>query len=472
MQQATHFLEEIKTLFKNSGNSSALLEALLSKCFSQQPIKQDVRTVYCRSGIIQLMLLIKLMSIPTLHKFLRTDLYHLVHFGKDLIYRVRKSCQINWRRILINTAFQNSLGVDSETGGNAWAMPCFILDDTDLPKRGKHIEGIGRIFSHVTGKYQLGFKCLNLAFWSGKHLLHVDFSLHAELGKAGTQGMTKKELSNRYQKERRSGTAGRVREEELFDKKSDSALRMLKRAIAKGFKASYILADSWFFSGNLVKLARNTGIGLLTRPKFNQWKYIYDERKYTMGALIRKVRYQKRKWSRQLQMHHVTVTVHFQGVPLKVFFYKEKKRGTKWHALISTDRTIGAIQAYKIYQNRWAIEVSYKEMKQHLQLGKCPARDFDAQIADITITLVAYNHLSQVKAVNEYESIGHLFAEISRQQLTPTLMQRFWSEFYTALKEVARLVNTNFEELLEKAVSSMTFMRDWQRASQLLTSET
>ncbi len=60
------------------------------------------------------------------------------------------------------------------------AQPCFILDDTDLPKRGKAIEFIGRIFSHVTHRYGLGFKCMNLAYWSGKHLLHLDFSLHVE----------------------------------------------------------------------------------------------------------------------------------------------------------------------------------------------------------------------------------------------------------------------------------------------------
>jgi hypothetical protein len=253
----------------------------------------------------------------------------------------------------LHNSYSCSQGIEIEEGEIAcWSKPCFILDDTDILKRGKLIEGIGKVFSHVTGKYLLGFKCLNLAYWSGKHLLHVDFSLHAESGKSGTQGMTKKELSKRYQKDRRTGTAGHTREKELFDKKSDCALRMLKRAIAKGFKASYILADSWFFSVKLVRLALKSGIGLITRPKFNQWKYVYSGRKYTMGALIRKVRYQKRKWNKQLQMHHVTVTVQFQGEFLKVFFYKAKKRGTKWQALISTDKSIGALQAYKIYQNR------------------------------------------------------------------------------------------------------------------------
>lgn len=472
MKQATHFLEEIKTLFKNSGTSASLLEAQLTKCCSWQ-IKQDVRSVYSRSGIIQLMILMKLMSIPSIHRLLRTELCQLIPFGKDLIYRVRKSCKLNWRNILLfnsNKCIQGIAMGEQETA--CWSKPCFILDDTDVLKRGKHIEGIGKVFSHVTGKYVLGFKCLNLAYWSGKHLLHVDFSLHAESGKSGTQGMTKKQLRKRYQKNRKEGTAGHTRERELFDKKSDCALRMLTRAIKKGFKASYILADSWFFSSKLAQLALNSSIGLISRPKFNKWKYVYADKPYTMGKLIRKVRYEKRKWNRDLRMHHVTVTVYFQGIPLKVFFYKEKKRGTKWQALLSTDRTLGAIQAYKTYQNRWAIEVSYKELKQHLNFGKCQARDFDAQIADTTITLAAYNHLSQVKAINAYESIGHLFDEVSRQQLSPTLMQRFWNEFYSVIKQIASLVNTNFDELLEHAIRSTTFLKDWQRINHLLTSET
>ena len=471
MAQATNFLEEIKTLFKNSGKSSTLLNAQLNRCTFQK-IRQDLRAVHSRSLVIQLMILMKLMDIPTIHRFMSTEFQKFVPFGKDLLYRIKKNCKINWRKILLTQSYKSGGEIEQEGKEDASAKTCFIIDDTDLPKRGKCIEFIGRIYSHVTHKYGLGFKCLNLAYWSGKHLLHVDFTLHVEPGKLGNQGMSKKDLNKRYCKERKAESAGYSRTEELFEKKTDSAIKMLRRAMAQGFKAAYILADSWFFSQKLVNFAIQRSIHLVTRPKFNHWKYMFEGKNYTMGELVKKVRYNKRKWNRKLRMHHVTATIIFKAVHLKVFFYKEKKRGSKWQAIITTDKSLGANQAYEIYQNRWTIEVSYKELKQHLGFGKCSSRDFDAQISDITMCLAAYNHLSQVKAVNDYQSIGNLFDEISRQQLSPTLMQRFWNELYAAIQEIAALVDTNFDVLLKRIITSTTFAKNWQRVNLLLTSET
>ena len=91
--------------------------------------------------------------------------------------------------------------------------------------------------------------------------------------------------------------------------------------------------------------------------------------------------------------------VMFGNNDLSLFFYKERKRNSQWQAIISTDKRIGAIQTYKIYQNRWAKEVSFKELKQHLGYGKCQSRDFEAQISDATHTLMAYNYLSHLKAL-------------------------------------------------------------------------
>lgn len=177
-------------------------------------------------------------------------------------------------------------------------------------------------------------------------------------------------------------------------------MRMMKRAIKEGFVASYILADSWFFSSELVQFAISNGLHLISHPKWYNWKYIYEGKSYTLGELVKKLQRQKKyKNSRQLQMKTVTVFVVFKGQSMKLFFYKDNKRGSKWNALITTDKALGAVQAFKVYQNRWSIEVSYKEINQHLGNGKCQSRDFDAQISDAPLTLMAYNQLSHQKAI-------------------------------------------------------------------------
>ena len=247
---------------------------------------------------------------------------------------------------------------------------------------------------------------------------------------------------------------------------------MMRRALATGFQAAYVLADSWFFSSRLASFALSKGIVLISRPKFNRWKYGLGGKYYTIGELVNKVRRGKKKWNKQLRLHHISAVVNFQGLKLKIFFYKEKKRGTKWQAIITTDLKLGAIQAYKVYQNRWTIEVSYKELKQHLGFGACQSRDFDAQISDLTMSLMAYNYLSQIKALNEYQSIGALFKEVSHRWLSPNLMQRFWSQLYLAIQNMAVLIQKDFNELLGIVMSNCNFFQEWHRINMNLGAET
>ena len=472
LSKATDFFNDLKTLFENSGETTSIVYRQLLKC-SYDRIPQHSQAIHCRQSIIRFLTLMKIADMPTVHRCINSDLGSLLPFCKDLLYKIKNDFRINWRRLLLKQAYGTMESIVQEQMDDSTAQPCFILDDTDLPKRGKAIEFIGRIFSHVTHRYGLGFKCMNLAYWSGKHLLHLDFSLHVELGKKKNQGLTKKELLHRYSKSREVGSAGYVRAKETLDNKISSSIKMLRRAIAIGFQASYILADSWFFCSKLVKFTEGKDLDLITRPKFNNWKYDYNGQPFTLGALINKLRYKKkRKWNKKLRMHHITVPVMFQGTPITLFFYKEKKRGTPWQAIVSTNRKLGAIQAYRIYQNRWPIEVSYKELKQLLGFGKCQSRDFDGQISDLTCCLMAYNHLSSIKALTKYQSIGLLFHKVSKNWISPNLMQRFWNHLFQIIQQIAALVDKNFNDLLNIAMNKSSFFTDWKNIQINLGAET
>src|SRR5690606_17412986 len=156
-------------------------------------------------------------------------LNHFVSVGKDVFYKVRNSSYFNWRQMLLKNALDSLNGIEVEDSTQANLQPCFIIDDSDLPKRGKTMELIGKIFSHVSRQYHLGYKCLNLAFWSGKHLVHVDFSLHIENTQKGNQGMTKQDLAKRYGVKRSVKSYGHLRIKEAVIKKTDSAIKMMRR---------------------------------------------------------------------------------------------------------------------------------------------------------------------------------------------------------------------------------------------------
>ncbi|MFZ3102081.1 MAG: transposase [Desulfitobacteriaceae bacterium] len=84
----------------------------------------------------------------------------------------------------------------------------------------------------------------------------------------------------------------------------------------------------------------------------------------------------------------------------------------KWRLFLSTDTSHSLLSMLEVYSVRWSIEVFFKETKQHLKLGICQSRDFDAQIAHITTCYVLYTLLAYFRRVNAYESLGRLFAEI------------------------------------------------------------
>lgn len=473
MSKDNNFFDHIKSLLENSGNlHSILIRSMVGS--SHRGIHEDSRSLYKRASLIHWMVLMKLINISSIHAGMKGDFGYILSFGKDVLYSVKNSCRNNWRKVLINQSFEKISGIENESENKAvYSLPCFIIDDTDLIKRGKHMEWIGRIFSHVTRRFDLGYKSLNLAYWSGKHLVHVDMSFHIELGKIGNQGMTAKELKDRYTKSRPEQSHGHKRIGELVLKKTNVAISMIRRAIKKGFKAQYILADSWFFNTELVKFAKDNHVHLISRPKFNNWYYKYKDKAYTLGQLVNKFRYNKnKKWNRQLRMHFVQIRVEFNGIPIQLFLYKEKKRASKWCAIASSDLEISAQKAFKVYQNRWAIETSYKELKQQLKYGKCMSRDFDGQIADATLTLMAYNQLSHIKAINDHQSIGYLFDKVSRNNLMPTIMQKFWDNFYQAIIAIAEMIQRPVEELIDIAINQVEFFKNISRLNAILTTET
>ena len=61
------------------------------------------------------------------------------------------------------------------------------------------------------------------------------------------------------------------------------------------------------------------------------------------------------------------------------------------------------------YQVRWGIEVLIKDCRRNLGFGKCQSNDFDAQVADITITLMTYIVAALDLRFSEYETMGQLF---------------------------------------------------------------
>ena len=115
----------------------------------------------------------------------------------------------------------------------------------------------------------------------------------------------------------------------------------------------------------------------------------------------------------------------------------------KWRVFISTDTTLTFVKMMEIYSIRWTIEVMFRELKQHLQLGRCQSQDFDAQIASATISMILYVFLSYYRRMNAYETLGTLFEVIKNDVYEKNLAQRLWKLFDEMLQVVIDIISQN-----------------------------
>ena len=89
-------------------------------------------------------------------------------------------------------------------------------------------------------------------------------------------------------------------------------------------------------------------------------------------------------------------------------------------------------------------------MKNYLGLGKCQSQDFDAQIADTTISMIQYNILSLAKRLLDYESLGELFKKAGVETLELTIAEKIWGYLLELLTLIADIFEIDMEQILDK----------------------
>lgn len=452
----THNIDELQSLLRLKEKAVDLLVDYVS-FFDFRSVTSNFDGIK-KKGHSFTKLLSVLMVMPFLHMasvraLLASGISHLSEAEKDAYYRLKNNPAINWRSILYGFTKRYRQIILEKGGEGEAGAKCFIIDDTLLEKVGKKIERVGRLWDHVGHRWVLGFKALCLGYYDGKGFIPLDFSLHREKGSnlKRPYGLTKKELKQQYSKQRSNKSPSVKRIGEMDSSKIDNAIKMVKRAVRNGFKADYLLMDSWFTCEKIIKEVRaikKCSIHVLGMLKMGKAKYVFNDGEHTAKQLVA-LHGKKTKRCRKLNAHYIPVRVSYKGVPLQLFFCRYGKRG-KWHLVASTDLALAFVKAMKIYQVRWAIEVFFKESKQYLGLGKCQSNDLDAHFTDVTVTMVQYILLTLRKRFEDYETKGALFRDSQEQMLELTLMHRLWGLFVEIVTQFAEMFGTDTEELMEQ----------------------
>lgn len=402
-----------------------------------------------------------LLSTLILCRFRGLSIYSMYKSGQmqideNSIYRIMNHSAMNWRLLLLGTAMQ-FLKITRQSGGENKGIRCFVIDDTVVSKTGKTIEGISKIFDHVSGTFVLGFKMLTLALWDGKSLLPLDFSLHRESQKKNW-GLNVKELKRLFKKERDKDTPSIERLEELDIEKPTSALQMLQRASKHNILAAYVLMDSWFTNDTVIKGIRKIRKGIMHvvgACKMDKRNFEVDGRSLNSDAIIKLKGLRKggTHYSRKYKSEYIVVDATYKGTAVKLFYIKYK-RSKDWRLLLTTDLSLSFVRVMELYQIRWSIEVLFKECKQYLRLGQAQNTDLDGQIADMTITLITHLILSLQLRFQAYETMGGLFREIQDQMIQDTLHQRIMNAILEIIDRLLEILSIDVEETIELMIAS------------------
>jgi hypothetical protein len=459
--KSTTIVSEVTNFFTKSEKAIfTVLTILSSLTLSEKHLGIESKCNNKHKNINKLLLVVlfPFFEVKDIWHYRQSSLYPALKCGKDVFYRLVNDFKIPWRKVSYKLSMQLISKTSAGTPEKNDEQPrCLIVDDTDLPKTGKRIELIGRVFSHVTQKSVLAFKGLFLGYHDGKSFFAMDFSLHGEEGKNKKRpyGLSAKQLKARYSKHRVKSSPGSKRKQEYFTTKIENMIEMARTAIGQGLRFDYMLVDSWFTCFALVKFVatRRFDCYLLGMAKMGKTKYLFNGKKFTSREIIDCLRKQKKlKRSKQLRCFFSEAMVDFNGIQVKLFFCKTSRKG-KWNVLLTTNKELGFEQAYRIYSIRWSVEVFFKESKQYLGLGKCQSQDFDAQIAHTTICMIQYNLLSVAKRFTDYESLGEMFRNTKAETIQLTLAERLWQLIVVILADVAELIEIETESLMEKLIS-------------------
>ena len=112
--------------------------------------------------------------------------------------------------------------------------------------------------------------------------------------------------------------------------------------------------------------------------------------------------------------------------------------------IISTNIILSDVEIINTYKKRWNIEQGYKDLREYFQFGKEENRIYEALIARITLSFLAYNLTSYINRINnEPQTLGNLFRDLECQLETLAISMEIFLKILEQLIQSAQIVNRN-----------------------------
>jgi hypothetical protein len=325
---------------------------------------------------------------------------------RDTFYRFLSKLSYNWRGLLAGVSMKIIRELHGLTGPRTDRV--LILDDSPWKRdRSKTVEYLGRQYDHSQGVYYRGFRLLTAGWSDGHSFLPLDLALL-------TNAQAHKRLGPDPSLDRRTHTGKRSREATC--KASELTPVMVRRAHDQDLPIDYVVFDSWYAQPGLIARIREHFPVVCMLKNHPHYLYGHGGRIYTLERLYGKVTARKHSHRQGPIIGSIKVRMLGAG-SLRVVFVRDRRDKTRWLALGSTDLEITPEHICRIYAKRWAIEVFFKQTKQHLGLvGQFQGRAYPACLAFISIVFLRYMMLAYYqRQLQDERTIPGLFYAACRE---------------------------------------------------------
>ena len=391
-------------------------------------IKRDV-------GVPPYMVILQFLYMFLINKKISSFMkYSNDSFKKDVYYRLLKNSKYNWRKLLLLTSVNlinklSSLQKPTDT-------KVFIIDDTVEIKRGKYIEGSCKnLWSNKDKRVVKGLNIVSLNYSDTHTDMMLDFSMNYNKNQIIDSIDNKYHHRSNAYKRRIEGRNG----------KNIQAINMLKRALSSGIYADYLLVDSWYAKPNFIKEVRDNGLDTIARVAKSNRIWQFSGKYKTLEALYN---HEKQNKTSKLGNYNSikysyvsTITTHKTLGRVKIVFIRTKENLIP---IFSTNIHLSDLEIINTYKKRWNIEQGYKDLREYFQFGKEENRIYEALIARITLSFLAYNLTSYINRINnEPQTLGNLFKDLECQLETLAISMELFLKILENLLQTTEIVKRN-----------------------------
>jgi SRSO17 transposase len=404
------------------------------------------------------------LKVDSIGLFARQSLQTFSSAEKDALYAAMNREDWNWRRLHREVAHQAVRGMNASSQPKA-----FVLDDSIQVRHGKKMPGVSSHFDHTSGRHVMGQQVLTLGLSSAEGFVPVDSELFISAVKA--QGL------HQPFRDGRSVAAKRYRIAEQ-QTKPRMAGDMIRRAQRAGIEADYLLADAWFGTKPMIRLADESLLTPILRMKKSAMNYRltqFRQGQTTYRELAVKTLYQsciRGQWEKvqgqPYQAKAVDVELDLRAaadeperwVKVRLLFVRgtastEKPQAGKhdWAVFLTTAIRLTPQRILELYALRWAIEVYFKEAKQHLGFLTEQSNHYAAYIASIHLAALRFCLLMMAKSLHQASGIPEIRNQLSTNATSIDYAARLWQVFRAliagALDELTTLLGAMVAQVME-----------------------